>query len=70
MALQFGRTRLPELLEKRRMSQAEFARRLDVSEAYASQLASGRRKFTFIMAMRAAVILQCTPMDLYEWIDA
>jgi transcriptional regulator with XRE-family HTH domain len=51
------------------MSQAEFARRLDISEAYASQLSSGVRKFTFIMAMRAAKILQCKPNDLYEWID-
>lgn len=69
MALQFGRCRLPKLLEVRHMSQAEFARRLEISEAYASQLASGVRKFTFIMAMRASRILQCKPSDLYEWID-
>jgi transcriptional regulator with XRE-family HTH domain len=69
MALHFGRCRLPELLERRHMSQAEFARRMKISDAYVSQLANGVRKFTFLMAMRAAIILQCSPKDLYEWID-
>lgn len=69
MALHFGRSRLPELLESRHMSQVEFARRMGFSEAYVSQLAKGKRKFTFLMAMRAAKILQCSLPDLYEWID-
>lgn len=69
MALQFGRCRLPELLEARHMTQSEFARRLNISEAYVSQLAKGVRKFTFLMAKRAAVILQCSTDDLYIWID-
>lgn len=60
---------MSELLESRHMSQVEFARRLNISEAYASQLASGVRKFTFIMAMRAALILKCSPTDLYIWVN-
>jgi transcriptional regulator with XRE-family HTH domain len=51
------------------MSQADFARKLNISEAYASQLASGVRKFTFIMEMRAALILKCSPTDLYVWVN-
>lgn len=69
MALQFGRSRLPELLDARHMSQAEFARRLKISEAYVSQIVKGDRKFSYLTAKRAAVILKCSTDDLYEWVD-
>jgi transcriptional regulator with XRE-family HTH domain len=69
MALQYGRSRLPELLATRRISQAEFARRLDVSEGYVSQIIKGSTRFSFLMAIRASIILRCTPNDLYEWIN-
>jgi transcriptional regulator with XRE-family HTH domain len=68
MALRFGRSRLPELLAARHMSQAEFARKIDLTEGFVSQLISGKSKFSLITAKMAADILKCTVDDLYEWI--
>jgi transcriptional regulator with XRE-family HTH domain len=69
MALRIGRSRLPELLNKRRLSQVEFARKLNVSEAYVSQLIAGVRKFSLLKAKQAAKILHCFIDELYEWED-
>lgn len=68
MALSFGRSRLPELLAKRKMSQAEFARRLNVSEGFVSQIISGTSKLSLLKAKVAADILKCHIDDLYEWV--
>lgn len=65
MALQIGRCRLPELLGT--MTQKEFARRLQVSEPYISQIISGKAYFSLLNAKRAADILNCRIEDLYEW---
>ncbi len=67
MALQFGRSRLPELLEQNHLSQADFARRMRLSEPYVSQLISGVRKFSLLKARQAAKTLHCYVDDLYEW---
>jgi transcriptional regulator with XRE-family HTH domain len=69
MALRFGRSRLPELLAAKGMSQAEFARRLKTSEAYVSRIISGKQRFGLLKAKRAARILDCYIDDLYEWED-
>lgn len=66
MALQFGRSRLPELLGK--MSQAQFAKRIEVSEAYVSQIIKGKTTFSLLKAKHASDVLNCTIEDLYEWI--
>jgi len=68
MALRTGRSRLPELLGD--LSQAEFARRLGVSEAFVSQIinGNGKKKFSYEMAKNAADILGCQMEDLHEWI--
>lgn len=60
---------MPELLYAKRMTQADFARRLDMSEGYVSQLISGKSKFSLLAAKRAANILGCKIDDLYEWIN-
>lgn len=69
MALHVGRSRLPELLKAKRMSQAEFARRLNVSEPFISQIISGYRnaKFSYEMAQNAAKILGVNMELLHEW---
>lgn len=69
MALQFGRSRLSELLESKRMTQAEFAHHLDVDESFISKIISGKSKFSYLKARNAAHILGCSSDDLYEWID-
>ncbi|GCL71750.1 XRE family transcriptional regulator [Paenibacillus naphthalenovorans] len=68
MALQFGRSRLPELLRARNMSQAELARRIGVSRSYISQIISGKETFSLIKAKEAAIVLECYVDDLYEWV--
>lgn len=68
MALRFGRSRLPELLGKNKMSQAEFARRIDVSEAYVSQVIKGKTTFSLLKAKHASDVLNCNIEDLYEWL--
>jgi transcriptional regulator with XRE-family HTH domain len=67
MPFQIGRSRLPELLDAKRMSQADFARRLDVTEGYISKLISLDSKFSIIKAKEAAHILGCYIDELYEW---
>jgi transcriptional regulator with XRE-family HTH domain len=64
----YGESRLPELLKLRHMSQAEFARKLGVTEGFVSQLISGKSKFSLLTAKMAADILKCHVEDLYEWI--
>ncbi|WP_412679085.1 helix-turn-helix transcriptional regulator [Brevibacillus borstelensis] len=68
MALRFGRCRLPELLKATRMSQTEFAKRLEVSDSFVSRVISGEKKLSLLKAREAALILGCHVDDLYEWI--
>lgn len=65
MALWLGRSRLPELLEAKRLSQAEFARKLGITEAFVSQVIKGIRYFSYPVSAQAAYILGCTIEDLH-----
>jgi transcriptional regulator with XRE-family HTH domain len=68
MPFLFGRSRLPELLAEKRLTQAEFARRLNVTEGYISKIISLDSKFSLIKAKEAAHVLGCYIDDLYEFI--
>jgi transcriptional regulator with XRE-family HTH domain len=68
MAPQIGRSRLPELLKQKRTSQSEFARRIDVSESFVSQIIRREADFSILTGKRAADFFGCTIDDLYEWI--
>lgn len=67
MALRIGRSRLPELLRNKRLSQVEFARKMNVTEAFVSKIISGDSKLSLLKAKRAADILGCIIEDLYTW---
>jgi transcriptional regulator with XRE-family HTH domain len=67
MALRKGSCRLHILLGD--MSQAEFARRMKVTEATVSRWVSNKREMTYENAVLAARILNCTADDFYEWIE-
>lgn len=67
MPFQIGRSRLPELLAEKRMSQADFARRLNVTEGFISKIISLESKFSIVKAKEAAFILGCYIDELYEW---
>lgn len=66
MALRVGRSRIPELLERKGWTQAEFARRLDISEGFLSQVISGKRYFSYPTAAKAAFLLGCSMEELHE----
>jgi len=66
LALPIGKSRLPVLLEAKRLSQAEFARKLGVTEAFISQIIKGIRYFSYPVAAHAALILGCTMEQLHE----
>lgn len=68
MPLRFGRSRLPELLKRKSMTQAEFARRMGKTESYVSQIIRGDTRFSLLSARKASQILDCHIDDLYEWI--
>lgn len=65
MAVSVGRSRLPELLTKRGLSQTKFAELLGVSDAFVSQVISGKRYFSYPLAIKAADILKCKSDDLH-----
>lgn len=67
MALRIGRSCLPELLARKGMTQAEFARRLGVSESYVTKIIKGEKHFSYLRAKMASDILGCTMEELYEW---
>ncbi|WP_068774476.1 helix-turn-helix domain-containing protein [Paenibacillus sp. FJAT-26967] len=69
MALRIGRSRLPQLLTKAEMTQAELARRIKLSESFISKVIAGERKLSVIKMKMSAVALDCNMDDLYEWIE-
>lgn len=67
MALQKGRCRLHELLGD--IHQAEFARRMKVSESTVSRWIRNEREMTYENAVLASRILNCHAEDMYIWIE-
>lgn len=67
MALLMGRSRLPELLKQTKMNQAEFARRINVSEPFVTRIINGEKKLSLLKAKEASMVLDCYIDDLYEW---
>ena len=67
MALRIRRSRLPELLKSRKLSQAELARRIGVSESFVTQIINLSAKFSIIKAKETADLFGCYIDDLYEW---
>jgi len=65
MAFLLGECLLLDRLNDRKMSQAEFARKMECSPAYVSGLISGKEKMSLEFAINAAQILKCRVTDLY-----
>ena len=62
-----GRSRLLEHLNRIGMTQAEYARRIGVSEPFVSRIISGEKKLSLTKAKKSADILKCHIEELYEW---
>lgn len=67
MDLRIGRCRVPEYLKKSGMNQAEFARRMELSEGFVSKVMTGEKKLSLTKAKVAADLFGCCIDDLYEW---
>jgi transcriptional regulator with XRE-family HTH domain len=69
MAYRIGRCLLPDILYELDMSQAELARRLDVSRQQVGKWARGEQLMSMESAKNVASILKLKHADeLYEWI--
>ncbi|WP_413006760.1 helix-turn-helix domain-containing protein [Paenibacillus sp. 1P03SA] len=69
LALRIGRSRLPELLGSKGMTQAQLAQRLNLSDSFVSKVVHGERRLSLVKTREAAIILNCYMDDLYEWTD-
>lgn len=67
MALRLGRSRLPDLLKQSKMNQAEYARRIGVSDSFVTRVINGEKKLSLVKAKESAIIFGCYIDDLYEW---
>lgn len=65
MAFQLGECLLLDILEQKKMTQAEFARRMKVSRQYVNRIVSGEDTMSLEFAINAAHILECRVTDLY-----
>ncbi len=69
MALRIGRSRVPEWLAKFNMSQAELARRINVTEGFITQVIKGESQFSLLTGKNAANLFSCHIDDLVHWVD-
>lgn len=65
MAFRLGECLLLDILERKNMTQAEFARRMKVSRQYVNRIATGEDTMSLEFAINAAHILGCRVTDLY-----
>ena len=64
-SLRLGESRLPELCKRKKISQAELARRLGVSRQFIYKVRKRLKDFSFEQAANAAFILDCQIEDLH-----
>lgn len=67
MALRIGRCLLSQLIQRSGLTQAEFAKRVDMSESTISHYANNRRIMSLENAKIIAATLSVHIDDLYEW---
>jgi transcriptional regulator with XRE-family HTH domain len=64
-----GRSRLPEWIKAKGWTQAEFSRRMKMSNVMTTKIINGDRVFSLTRARQASKLLGCTIEDLYDWKD-
>jgi plasmid maintenance system antidote protein VapI len=65
MAFLLGECQLQSLLKRANMKPAEFARQMECSRTYVSDLISGDKTMSLEFAINAAYILDCEVNELY-----
>jgi len=68
MRYAIGRCRLLDILKNRKMSQAEFARRMDTHPQTVQKWVKGEAVMLLITAYAASQVLGCKMEELYEFI--
>lgn len=68
MALQIGRSRLPEWFKKTGKKQVDLARHLKVSQSYVSMVCKNKEELSPIRLKMTADFFGCHMEDLVEWI--
>jgi transcriptional regulator with XRE-family HTH domain len=61
------RSRLPELMYSKGLTQSDTARLADVSESLISRVISLEKNFSIVKAKRVAVVLGVMIDELWEW---
>ncbi|RJE88587.1 XRE family transcriptional regulator [Paenibacillus sp. 1011MAR3C5] len=70
MAFLLGECLLRERLEDAKMTQAEFARRMECSPQYVSGLISGKERMSLEFAINSSFVLKCRVTDLHILVPA
>lgn len=65
MAFLLGGCQLPTLLKRMNMKPAEFAKQMECSRTYVSDLIANKKTMSLEFAINAAFILGCEVTDLY-----
>ncbi|WP_169718305.1 helix-turn-helix transcriptional regulator [Paenibacillus massiliensis] len=69
MAPRPGRSRLPYLLDQKRIKRVDLAIHLGVTPAFITMIIKGERYFSYPLAAKAAHYFNCSMEELHEWID-
>lgn len=65
--IKFGKCLLLELLQKRGMTQSELSEKTGITESQVSLYISGKRKMSYLSAVKISLALKCHAEDLYVW---
>ena len=65
--IKFDQCLLLELLHERGMTQTELAEITGITESQISLYISGKRKMSFLSAVKIALALKCHAEELYRW---
>jgi len=62
-----GRSRLPELIEERKITARDLSIKVGCSESHISRVISGKSKLSYDLAGKISQVLRCKMEDLHEW---
>lgn len=65
--IKFGKCLLLELLQKKGMTQSELSIKTGITESQISLYISGKRKMSYLSAVKISCVLKCHAEDLYVW---
>jgi len=67
LTINYGRCLLQDHLDRHRMSQARLSELSGVNRKLINDYIHHRKYMTLVTAVRISIVLNVTPLDLYEW---